>query len=493
LASFSMKGPRYLGVIRHPAIGIRIPEIFLTGILRAYKKRNVAGGLMLSFGRETAPESVIEAAPGVFEITRGHTGTSIRKYITMGAEAAQREGVTVEIEADHIMVISSSARAVKRIAGVHEEEKATSEEELNESMQYNALAIDEALSTDLINCFMVDTSDLFDEAATSMDEAKLRSEFEGARTSTELMSRYSDRTFDFRGREGFSLKFTETEVMRLALRYGRSIDVGGQIYNYIVERIGRPFGFEISLDEAKGETKEKDLLFYLNEWRSSGRHVDFVAPNIGFKKRTDFHGDLRRLERRVSRHSEISRSYGALLSIHSGSGTTPHSGKGRGTYRALLRGSGGGLKYKISGVYYELLLQVLASSPPRSKERALYNQIFDAVLEFLEGQVAERGPLASKLLEGQLAAYRRGVREGRVERRDPRTTFFRFNSYLALALRDGRGRRYIREGLVGLYERGPTIRRKVDAEAERLTLRLLDGLRFGDNIREVADAARSKG
>jgi len=448
---------------------------------------------MLSFGRETAPESVIEAAPGSFEITRGHTGTSIRKYIMMGTEAARREGVTVELEADHIMVISSSARAVKRIAGVHEEAKATSEEELKESMQYNALAIDEALSTGLINCFTVDTSDLFDEAATSGDEAQLRLEFESARTPGELMSRYSNRTFDFAGREGFSLKFTETEVMRLALRYGRSIDVGGQIYNYIVERIGRPFGFEISLDEAKGETKEKDLLFYLNEWKSSGRHVDFVAPNIGFKKRTDFHGDLRRLERRVSRLSEISRSFGALLSIHSGSGTTPYSGKGRGTYRALLRGSGGGLKYKISGVYYELLLQVLASSPPRSKERALYNRIFDAVLEFLEGQVAGKGPLASKLLEGQLAAYRRGVREGRVERRNPRATFYRFNSYLALALRDGEGRRYLRDGLVGLYERHPTIRRKVDTEAERLTLRLLDGLRFGNNIREVAEAPRPRG
>jgi len=488
-----MKGPRYLGPIRHPAIGIRIPEIFLAGILRAYRRGNVAGGLMLSFGRETAPESVIEATPGSFEITRGHTGTSIRKYITMGAEAALREGVAVELEADHIMVISSSARAVKRIAGVHEAETGTSEEEFKKSMQYNSLAIDEALSTGLVNCFTVDTSDLFDDAAKSREGAQLRLEFEGVRMSDDLMSRYSDRTFDFAGREGFSLKFTETEVMRLALRYGRSIDVGGQIYNYIVERIGRPFGFEISLDEAKEETKEKDLLFYLNEWKSSGRHVDFVAPNIGFKKRTDFHGDLRRLERRVARLSEISRSFGALLSIHSGSGTTPYSGKGRGTYGALLRGSGGNLKYKISGVYYELLLQVLASTPPRSKERRLYNQIFDAVLEYLKEQVSKGRPLSSQLLGRQLSAYERGVREGRAERRDPRAVFFRFNSYLALALRDGKGRRYLREGLVGLYGRDPSIRRKVDVETERLTTRLLDGLHFGNNIKEAPDCHLLRG
>jgi len=492
LAKFSIGGPRYLGVLRHPAIGIRIPEIFLTGILRAYKKRNVAGGLMLSFGRETAPESVIEATPGSFEITRGHTGTSIRKYITMGAEAARREGVAVELEADHIIVISSSARAVKRIAGVHEVETGTSEEELKRSMQYNALAIDEALSTGFVNCFTVDTSDLFDEAAASRDETQLREEFESARMSDGLIGRYSDRTFTFTGRERFSLKFTETEAMRLALRYGKSMAVGGQIYDYIEERIGRPFGFEISLDETKEETKEMDLLFYLNEWKSFGRRVDFVAPNIGFKKRTDFHDDLRKLERRVARLSEISRSFGVLLSIHSGSGTTPYSGKGQGTYRALLRGSGRDLKYKISGVYYELLLQVLASFPPKSKERRLYNRIFDAVLEYLEGQVAKEGPLASQLLERQLSAYGCGVREGKVERRDPRAVFFRFNSYLALALRDGKGRRYLREGLVGLYERDTSIRRKVDTETEKLTIRLLDGLRFRNNLRGVPDAPLSQ-
>lgn len=485
-----MKGPRYMGPIRHPAIGIRIPEIFLTGILRAYKRRNVAGGLMLSFGRETAPESVIGAAPGSFEITRGHTGTSIRKYLTMGAEAARAEGVAVELEADHIMVISSSARAVKRIAGVHEEAKATSEEELKRSMQYNAMAIDEALSTDLINCFTVDTSDLFDETAASRDEAQLREEFESAQMPDELISHYSERKFAFAGRERFSLKFTETEAMRLALRYGKSIAVGGQIYDYIEERIGRPFGFEISLDEAKDETKELDLLFYLNEWKSSGRRVDFVAPNIGFKKRTHFHGDLRKLERRVARLSEISSSFGALLSIHSGSGTTPYSGKGRGTYGALLRGSGGRLKYKISGVYYELLLQVLASFPPKSKERRLYNRIFDAVLELLEEQIAKKGPLASQLLERQLSAYGRGVRKGKIERRDPRATFFRFNSYLALALRDEEGRRYLREGLVGLYERNSSIRRKVDTETEKLTIRLLDGLHFRNNLQEIPNAPR---
>ena len=56
-------GPACLGVRRHPAIGIRIPELFLPGILSACSQRNTATGLMLSFGRETAPEEVIDAKP----------------------------------------------------------------------------------------------------------------------------------------------------------------------------------------------------------------------------------------------------------------------------------------------------------------------------------------------------------------------------------------------------------------------------------------------
>jgi hypothetical protein len=493
LAKFSIGSPQYLGAIRHPAIGIRIPEIFLTGILRAYKKRNVAGGLMLSFGRETAPESVIESAPGSHEITRGHTGTSIKKYMTMGAEAALREGVVVEIEADHIIVIGSSTRAVKRIAGVHEEGMGISEAELSKSLQYNTSAVDEALSTGYVNCFTVDASDLLDPRSSSLDGVRLRGEFQRSPMHDELLSRYVGRTFEFRGRRRFSLRITETKAMRLALRYGRSIAVSGQIYDYIGEGMGRPFGFEISLDETKERTEEEELLYYLSEWKSTGRHVDFVAPNIGFRKRTDFHGDLRSLEGRVARLSEIARSFGAFLSIHSGSGTTPYSGKGRGTYGALLRGSGGDLKYKISGVYYELLLQILASHPPRSKERELYNRIFDAVYGYLtEQQVAKDGPLASNLLERQISAYRRGVKGGRLSRRTPRAVFFRFNSYLALNLRDERGRRYLRDGLVGLYRDNPSLRTKVDEEAERLTTRLLDGLGYGNNVQEIPEALRSR-
>ncbi|MEM3573441.1 MAG: hypothetical protein QXJ62_04330, partial [Nitrososphaeria archaeon] len=44
--TYMIETPRYLGPIPHPAIGVRMPKIFLEGILTAFKERNTAGGLM---------------------------------------------------------------------------------------------------------------------------------------------------------------------------------------------------------------------------------------------------------------------------------------------------------------------------------------------------------------------------------------------------------------------------------------------------------------
>jgi len=62
-------GPRSLGPIAHATIGARMPEILLTGILRALKRSRTIGGLMPSLGREKAPQRVIDSPPGVFDIT----------------------------------------------------------------------------------------------------------------------------------------------------------------------------------------------------------------------------------------------------------------------------------------------------------------------------------------------------------------------------------------------------------------------------------------
>ena len=480
-------GPTCLGVVKHPAIGIRIPELFLPGILSAYRERNTAGGLMLSFGRETAPEAVISAPPGTWEITRGHTGTSIRKYQTMGAGEAEKMGVTVEIEADHLIIIGSATAAVQRIAGYHAETH-ISEEELQRSLQYNMAAIDEAADVGAVGCFTTDTSDLFWLEADRLSAAQVRKlfaeRFEAA-DRRRILRRYRQRkTFKAPGGRTVSVTISEVQAMRLALKFQKSLEINARIYQYCRKKLGnRPFSFELSLDETADMTSPRDTLFYLTEWKALGLPCHYFAPNIGFGKRADFRGDMGELETRVRQHHVIAQSVSkALLSIHSGSGTTPFSGKGRGTYEAILAGTGGDVKYKISGVYFELLMEMVAALPARSEGRRLYNRIFDEVLKLLRREVRQGGPLAQPLLVRQLEKYDLAIKRNPKRKRDPRADFFRFSSYLALNMRDDSGKRYFRDGLVELVAGDDGFRAAFDEEVTALTLRLIDGLHLESNL-----------
>ncbi len=480
-------GPTCLGVVKHPAIGIRIPELFLPGIIAAYQERNVAGGLMLSFGRETAPEKVIKAKPGVWEITRGHTGTSIKKYTTAGAKAATRAGLVVEIEADHLIVIGSSTAAVQRIAGYHAESR-ISAEELRKSLEYNTMAIDEAVATGVMGCFTTDTSDLFwlrADRLTPTQARKLFAERFSSVEARELLARHKKKhTFPAPDGKQVRVTISELQAMRLALKFQESLKINTQIYRYCKKKLRRrPFSFEISLDETADVTHPRETLFYLTEWQAMGLPCHYFAPNIGFGKRADFRGDMAALEVRVRQHHAIAQGVaGALLSIHSGSGTTPYSGKGKGTYEAILAGTGGSVKYKISGVYFELLMEMLAVLSARSEGRKLYNQIFDAVLKLLKAEAREHGPLAQPLVIEQLKRYEKQVARNPKRKRFPRADFFRFNSYLALNMRDAAGKRCFREAIVRYVKSDKAFRARFDEEVKALTLRLIDGLQMSDNL-----------
>ncbi len=482
--------PRYLGPLPHPATGIRIPEVLLEGILEALKDRSTAGGLMLSYGRETAPEWVINAPPGKYEITMGHTGTSIRKYLTMGAEAARKKGVIVEMEADHLTITTSSARAVKRISG-YKEEVVLSDEEVKAALDYIKSEVDEAVSTGFINFFTIDTCELIDTRPERLSGTELEKAFYdtfGKSLGDALLSRYVGKDFVFVGETGryFRIPMSRQRVMQLALKFKRSLDVTEEIVELLKEKVQPPFGIEIAFDETPYITREEELLFYLSELWHRGIRADFIAPNVGFEKKQDYTGDLAELERRVERLAAISRTFGCLLCFHSGSGSNPWSGKGPGTYEALLRATGGLLKYKISGIYFELLMEILASYPSGSRQRDLYERIYREVYEYTKREVEEKGPLDSPALRQQLKEY-----EERVKPRDPydpRASLFRYYSFLALNLRDKAGRRYFREEIVELYESDPELKARVDKEVKELTLRLIDGLKFANNIEKLKES-----
>lgn len=472
-------GANYLGKRHHPAIGIRIPEIFLTGIVNSLAKHRCAAGLMLSFGRETAPEEIIMAPPRRYEITLGHTGTSIRRYLTMGARAARTAGIPVEMEGDHLIITESSAMAVKRIEGV-KTPKFVGNAALEKSMRYNIQAIEEAVSTGVARAFTTDTSDLFDPDAERLKPYSLRKLFMAEYSEAErerIVKTYVGK-FRFRGSDGkpVRLEISRERAIRLCLKYKRSIEVNERIHNEIRDRMKRPFGFEISMDETEKPTAAADLFVYLGEWKAKGLPCDYVAPNVGFHKREDYTDSMEMLRNRVRAASAIAAHYDCMLSFHSGSGAGTHTGKGKQVYETLLACTGKRLKYKISGIYYELLIELLAGHKKGTDARILFELIHRDLLDYLIEQLETRGPLASTVLEKQMKDYEAGKKE-----QDPRADVFRYHSFLVLNFRDQKGRRYYRDRLIRLYAEDLKLKKQVDQEVEALTSRLIEGLEFGGN------------
>jgi hypothetical protein len=474
--------------MHHPAIGIRIPEIYLPGIIAALQKYNTAAGLELSFGRETSLEKVVNAPSGEYPISLGHTGTSISAYVKAGDKAAKQAGIPVELEADHLIIIGSQDQAIKRIEGVFEERK-IDPAKLKESFNYNFSAINEAAKSADVRCFTTDTSDLIWHGADKLERLELERELHdnlSERGRRRLFNRYMHKKFVITDVDGskFTIEFDREKVLRLFLKYMESIRGNARLYDYIrVKKISsKSFGFEISMDETQELTPLEDVFFYLMEWTQSNRHVDYFAPNIGFRKRADYTGSLNALIDRVKKVAAVASYFDeTIISFHSGSGSTPWSGKGEGVYPVLVEATGTRLKYKISGVYSELLFELLARGDAGKPGKDLYNEIFDRVFDYCLNQVETKGELSSDLLKKQLVAYEKDVAQKKIKPRDPRADFFRFNSWLALAFRDGHGKRIYREKLVSLYKKDSGFRRQLDQEVFGITERLITGLKFEAN------------
>ena len=120
---------------------------------------------------------------------------------------------------------------------------------------------------------------------------------------------------------------------------GAPAQVHKEIYDHVAAlRAGRPFDYELSLDETPESTPPRDLLFYLVLLQGMGvpeRGIASAGPNIGFIKRHDYEGDLHdALARRPTPAPVSCASCGAMLSVHSADGVRADyrqgAGRGRG-------------------------------------------------------------------------------------------------------------------------------------------------------------------
>jgi hypothetical protein len=347
-------------------------------------------------------------------------------------------------------------------------------------------AVDEAVNTGFVSTFTVDTTSLVDLDVERYPKeelvAKFNSEVSGATT---LLEEYS-REFRFSWINGslYIVKLSEEDIMRSALQFNRSLEYCFRIYRHIGKRMGdKPFGFELTLDELPRLTG-KELVYYLREWKRLGGHADFIAPNIGFRKRADFDRDLENLKQQISFMAAVAHGFGALLSIHSGSGENAYCGKGKGVYQTIVEATAGQVKYKISGIYFELLMDILAKSKTL-KHRKLFARIVEDVSNFWQDEIIRNSSAADGTLENMFHSYARKRKE-HVGWADSRSDFFRHYSFVALNLRDDAGNRYLKDELLNRYEADSRLRRLVDKEVEALTLRLIDGVSFANNLSKVA-------
>ena len=473
---------KYLNLIPRPGFGVRLPQIVIPAIMKVLKEFNVVADIMLSYNRETAPEDVIKSLRPE-DFLRGHTGTSIREYITLAIEYSNIYSTIIEVEADHISLMASPERAIKRIS-VGGFEYGLTEDEIKSSIDYIRKELEEARSVGGVRFVTLDTCELIDLGVDRLSdkdvEARYESELDSDMRKT-LEKEYLNRRFTFIHKNRIvEVKINEKELRRLALKYLKSIEYIAKLYDIVREYLGE-VGFEVALDEVPQVTNPKDLLFYLNELRRRGLKPDFIAPNIGFRKREDYEGSLDELRRRLETLTAVAKSFGCLLSIHSGSGAHPYSDKGLGVWETVRKATEGMVKYKMSGVFIQLLLEVMYSFPEGSKVRILYDEIFDEVYDYIKKEIERKGLLYSKELEKLIMQYEVEVKKGVRVRRDPRADFFRHYFFLFQTIRDDRGVRYLRERVLQLYQESEDLRRRYERELYELLRRFIVKLGYVNN------------
>jgi len=372
------------------------------GIFRAVKDSDVPNWfIQQSIVRELIPEGLSpEEHPGL-----GHTGgygprellrSGMFAFFALGGYNVR--GLFIGADADHAIVTGRN------------------EEELQASLELNRIAIAE--SKDYTK-FTVDTSRLFGFPVelSAEDEKRLKDAFLG-------------RTFRIpnilpRKPYFYTYTFDEGEILHLGRKYWRACQVHKELYDFIFElRRYEPFDYELSLDETEAPTDPKELLFYLvllyHVMEFPWRGVSSVAPNLGFRKRADYEGDIEGdLKPRASECASILDYFGAVLCVHSGSGAGIETGKGPGVDQALAEATGGRLILKVSGIYQEILWRTLADSP-NPQDRALFERAWDetyrvtrfldlAYRRLIQGRSAEE---AMRLLEDETELARLGEEWG---------------------------------------------------------------------------------
>ncbi len=186
----------------------------------------------------------------------------------------------------------------------------------------------------------LDCSDHIDNDAASLSDAEVAEKYE---KNAELEGIYLGKSFDVD--EGITISFTEEELRRIVLVYGKAIDFAVSIYEEFFKDGKYNSDFEISIDETLTPTTPLQHFFVANELTRRGVKFETMAPRFcgEFQKGIDYIGDLDQFTEEMTVHSQLARHFGYKLSIHSGSdkfSTFPIIGeKNRGIFHVKTAGT----------------------------------------------------------------------------------------------------------------------------------------------------------
>jgi len=423
--------PRPQGALPAIAVGNRHPEISLPAAFDAFRSIhktlgvNLASTVQLSATREMTTDAAIASRDGEDPTAPGHTRVSIKHLYHAGLWAAIRAGWRegYNAEADHFIVSGSTP------------------EEIALSIEATKEAIKQAAG---YTKFTTDTSRLFELRAdlrhpSPLTDTEVADRFEQHfkdEDKTWILEEFSKRLETAAGTFAFSIP----EIQRLAVKFGRSIQVNIELFDAIRRAkistgLSRTFDFEPSLDEADTLTTPAELFFYMHWLKAHGRPAQLVPPNLGFKKRQaypetmaeletyaehkmwpelltrtaqEFGGDpIAELHARVKDLSALARHFNGTLSIHSG------SGKQATVLNQIGRATNGRWNYKISGELQLQLFDVLSEQPEGSAPRALFDRMVARCNAFAAaGAFGSESELATKYTGSYLGTAEKGRTDG---------------------------------------------------------------------------------
>ena len=406
--------PRPQGARPAIATGNRHPEISLPAAFDAFGRLlretgiNYASTVQLSATREMTTDEALDTRDGENPTAAGHTRVSIGHLFETGLWAAiragWRDGYTAE--ADHVIITGRT------------------DEEIARSIEAGKEAIRQAAG---YTKFTTDTSRLFELEADPRHPRAWSASQVDERFAALLSNEERAWVLDEFGRPfiigGQTYRFDDSEIRRLAVKFGRSLKLNEDLYDWIRQvkassTLGRAFDFEPSIDEAETLTTPEEMIFYMHWLKARGRPAQLVPPNLGFKKRqaypetaadlepyvahkmwpellprvsAEFNGKpLEELAARVGELAGVARHFNGTMSIHSG------SGKQAAVLERIGAATNGRVNYKISGELQLQLFDVLAEQPPDSTWSALYDRMVARCERFAAaGAFGEESELAA--------------------------------------------------------------------------------------------------